>query len=125
MQPFLDSDAEPVSDPDPKSARSKLYYYMLQEAILPDLLGIQDGDEKYVVAKAVVNHGKEGLPPIYVVHGDADQLVGVEQADEVAQALESVGAVYEYDRLRGLDHLFDRDEAVELGEMYAFMKRYG
>ena len=124
MATFLDKDAETISDPDPKSERNKLYYYMLQEAILPEPLGLQDGDEKFVVAKSVMNHGKEGLPPIYIVYGDADRLVGVEQADEVAKALEDAGAVYEYDRVKGLGHLFDRYEAVQLEDMYAFMRKY-
>ena len=126
VAPFLDRSAAPESDPDASSERSKMYYYMLQEANLPELLGInrERDEERFVVAQAIRNHGREGLPPTYIVHGDADRLVGVEQSEEVAVALKHVGAVYKYDVVPGADHLFDRTEEVELKEMYAFLQRH-
>ena len=29
----------------------------------------------------------------------------------------------EYEKVEGADHLFDRDEKVEMGQMYAFVKK--
>jgi acetyl esterase/lipase len=124
MAPFLDENAPTVSDPDPASERSKMYYYMLQEAILPQLLHMEQGDKRYVVAGAIKEHGQKDLPPIYIVHGSQDRLVGVEQSDEVAETLKDIGVVYEYDIVKGADHLFDRDSSVHMSEMYDFMKRY-
>ena len=124
VAPYLDKFAEVSSGTTPDSDRNKMYYWMLQEAALPKLYGMQSDDGTHVVATAVRKHKKEGLPPVYIVHGDADRLVGVEQSDEVVEALKDVGAVYEYDRPAALDHLFDRDEKVGLEEMYSFMKIY-
>lgn len=122
VAPYLDKKAEASSGTDANSNRNKLYYWMLQEAALSDLYGMQNDDEKYVIAAAMRKHGKSGLPPIYIVHGDMDRLVGVEQSDEVARAMKEVGAVFQYERPDGLDHLFDRDEGVELEGMYSFMR---
>ena len=100
----------------------------MQEAILADLLGVTEPDVEFRLARAItergIAQGKKSLPPIYVVHGDADKFVGVEQADEVVTVLKDMGAAVEFERLPGLDHLFDKEEKVELEGMYAFMKKY-
>lgn len=125
---FLEPKADAMSANSPESPRNKMYYYMMQEAILADLLGVREPDVQFRIAKALaergIEKGVEGLPPIYIVHGDADKFVGVEQADEVVQVLKDMGAVVEYERLSGLDHLFDKEEKVNLDGMYAFLKKY-
>jgi dipeptidyl aminopeptidase/acylaminoacyl peptidase len=108
----------------PDSARGKMYYYMLQSANLASLLSVGKGDTDLRVARAIAARKGEKLPPVYVVHGDADGFVGVEQADEVVQAIKDVGGTVEYERLSGKDHLFDKEEGVEMAGMYAFMRRY-
>ena len=126
VAPFLNPKAEAMSGNPPDSPRSKMYYYMMQEAILAELLGVTEPDVKFRIAKAITERGRErlNLPPIYVVHGDADKFVGVEQADEVVEVLKDMSAVVEYERLPKLDHLFDKDERMDLEGMYAFMKKY-
>lgn len=108
----------------PDSARGKMYYYMLQSANLASLLDVKEGDGDFRIARAIAERNGGKLPPVYVVHGDADRFVGVEQADEVVEAIKEVGGTVEYERLSGKDHLFDKEEGVEMEEMYAFMMRY-
>ena len=87
VAPFLDETGEVTSDPDPNSERSKMYQYVLQEALLPKLIGVQEGDERYVVAQALKKYGRSDLPPTYIVHGDRDRWVDIEQPEEVVDAL--------------------------------------
>jgi acetyl esterase/lipase len=128
VAPFLNPKANVMSGNPPENPRNKMYYYMMQEAILADLLCVREPDVEFRIAKALtergIDRGVEVLPPIYVIHGDADKFVGVEQADEVVQVLKDMGAVVEYERLSGLDHLFDKEEKVDMDGMYAFMKKY-
>lgn len=96
----------------------------MQEACLADLLHVKKGDDTYIIPKKIKEMGISALPPTYVVHGDSDHFVGVEQADELVEALKGVGIEHEYERIPGLDHLFDKDEKYSLDEMYAFMKKH-
>jgi acetyl esterase/lipase len=123
---FLDPNAEAMSGNPPESARGKMYYFMLQSANLADLLSVKENDTDLRIAKAIKARGGEGkeLPPIYVVHGDADKFVGVEQSDEVVEAIRETGGKVMYERLEGKDHLFDKEEGVGMEGMYEFMGRY-
>lgn len=122
VAPYLDRSAETVADSDPASSRGKFYFYMMQEANLASLLSVEAGDDTYIIAKQLKKRGR--YLPCFIVHGDADRFVGVEQADEVVDALREIGADYEYERLQGLDHLFDVDEKVQMERMYAFMMKH-
>ena len=111
----------------PDSKRGKMYYWMLQTASLAELLSVTEADVEMRIARAVAARGVgQGgkLPPVYVVHGDRDRAVGVEQADEVVEVIRDVGGTVEYERVEGVDHLFDKREEVELEGMYRFMMRY-
>ncbi|KAI3397263.1 hypothetical protein diail_11062 [Diaporthe ilicicola] len=123
LAPFLDPKA-PVQTHTAreKDPRASFYFYMMQEAVLAQLLHIREGDDTFIVAPQIRKRG--GYLPTFVVHGDADKFVGVEQSDEVVDALREVGAVVEYERPKGLDHLFDFKEDVELEGYYAFLKKY-
>lgn len=99
----------------------------MQEAILADLLSVKTDEEqeKFIIARQLLKRGSSSFTtPCYIVHGDADKFVGVEQADEVADALKAIGAELEYERLEGLDHLFDVDDKVEMEKMYKFMQKH-
>ncbi|KAF2098479.1 alpha/beta-hydrolase [Rhizodiscina lignyota] len=122
VAPFLDKNAEVMADNDPSSPRQLIYSYMLQEAILPELWDVEKGDEKMTIRLAIMKKGS--MPPSYIVHGDADTRVGVEQADEVVQALKDIGAEVVYERLPGLDHSFDIEPKYTMDEMYAFMYKH-
>lgn len=124
VAPFLNTNAEVMSENEPESKRSKMYFWMMQEACLAELLHVKRGDNTFIIAEQIRKQGKTALPPTYVVHGDADHYVGVEQADEAVDAMKSVGIDHEYERPKGLDHLFDKDEKVTLDEMYGFMMKH-
>ena len=96
-----------------------MYQYMMQEANLASLLSVQEEDDTFRIARQLRKRGS--YLPCFIVHGDADRFVGIDQADEVAEALKAIGAEYEYERLAGIDHLFDMEESVQMEKMYAFM----
>lgn len=105
---FLDRNSEVVAENEENSARDLMYNYMLQEAILPQLWwDVKAGDEEMIVRLAIKKRGS--YRPTYVVHPDGDTIVGVDQADEVVEVLKEVGAEVVYERVEGLDHLFDED----------------
>ena len=122
VAPFLDRGATPVSFNVESSPRSNMYGYMLQEANLADLLSVSRTGSKFLVAEQIARRG--AYVPCYIVHGDADQFVGVEQADEVVEALRVIGSTYEYERIPGVDHSFDTDESVGLEGLYKFMMKH-
>lgn len=122
LEPYLDPKA-PVQigthDGDP---RQNFYYYMMQEANLAQLLHLKEGDDTFIIAPQIRKKGS--YLPTFIVHGDADKFVGVEQADEVVDVLKEIGADVEFERLGGLDHLFDHAEDVELDGYYAFLRKH-
>jgi acetyl esterase/lipase len=121
----LDKDAEAVSeDTHCSEGRRKLYFWMLQTASYADLVRVGANDQELIVTSQIRKMGKAALPATYIVHGDSDVLVDVGQSDEVADAMRDVGVINQYERLEGLDHLFDREDSVSMANMYAFMKRY-
>lgn len=128
VAPFLDRDAAVQScnaSVEADDPRNNMYGYMMQEAILAELLHVEPGDDTFVVAPQILKRGSAvGFPPTFIVHGDADRFVGVEQADEVVEALKKIGAVVEYERPKQVDHLFDMEEHVELEGYYAFLKKH-
>lgn len=86
------------------------------------LLHIEEGDDSFIVAPQI--RKRNSYPPTFIVHGDADKFVGVEQSDEVVDALRDVGAIVEYERPLGLDHIFDQNPDVELKSYYAFLNKH-
>ena len=122
VAPYIDRNAKVVADTDAASTRNKLYFYMMQEANLASLLSVKPGDDTYIIAEQLKKRGS--YIPCFIVHGDADRFVGVEQADEVVEALKEIGADYEYERMHGIDHVFDKDEKFQLEAMYAFMNKH-
>ncbi|QIW99497.1 hypothetical protein AMS68_005015 [Peltaster fructicola] len=129
LGPYLVKNAEAIANSAQKSSRSNFYYYMLDQANLAELLGFRTGksaysepkNDRWRIAKSIQSHG---LPPTYVVHGDVDRAVGIEQADEVVGVMVGLGLTVQYDRLQGADHLFDLDSGVGLDQMYKFMHKH-
>ncbi|KAL3492443.1 Alpha/Beta hydrolase protein [Aspergillus germanicus] len=127
MAPYLDPNA-PVttsSGRSPADPRGYMYNYMLRTATLAQLLGIPSNDASgaapYRISRNIQKHG---LPPAYIIHGDADSAVGVEQADEVVGAMVGCGLTVEYERVHGEDHLFDDKVEYENERLYGFVMRY-
>lgn len=118
---FLDPQGEVMVNCAADSKRGRMYNFMLQEANLATLLHIEPGDDTWRIPKNIAKHK---LPPTYIVHGDADGDVGIEQSDEVVGVMVGLGMEVVYERLRGLEHAFDNDEKYVMEEMYRFVKRY-
>jgi acetyl esterase/lipase len=53
-----------------------------------------------------VRHHLEGLPPLCVLHGNADELSPFSQSVELAEELERRGMPYEFYGYDGLSHYF-------------------
>ncbi|KAI7091732.1 hypothetical protein KC356_g443 [Hortaea werneckii] len=121
VKSFLDRNGEVVTSNEKNSDREQMYFYMMQEANLAELLRIKPGDDTYRIAKQIY---RRRLPPAYCIHGDADRAVGVEQCDEVVGIIYGLNMDVKYERLHGLDHLFDRDAAFELEGMYEYMMKH-
>lgn len=51
-----------------------------------------------------VTHVRSDAPPFLLMHGEADQLVPIEQSELLAAALERVGASADFRRIPGADH---------------------
>jgi acetyl esterase/lipase len=123
VEPYLDKNAEAAAENEDDSPRNMMYPYMLQEAILPKLWwDVKPDDDEMIVKNAIKKKGS--YKPTYVVHGDADVIVGMDQADEVVEALKEVNAEVVYERMPGLNHLFDADPKYKLEDMYAFMLKH-
>ncbi|KAK5464593.1 hypothetical protein LTS15_001155 [Exophiala xenobiotica] len=125
MAEFLNKDAEPVTSAAkaPGDARAHMYVYMLRAANLAELWGVPD-DKSAAPYRISRNIQKHSLPPAYVIHGDMDTAVGVEQADEVVGAMLGCGLTVEYERPHGKDHFLDNGDDYENQAMYAFMKKH-
>ena len=66
-----------------------------------------------------------GMPPFYVVHGDADALVPFGQSELLVAALRNIGADVVFRVVKGGGHgggVFDGDEMV--AEVRAFFDRH-
>lgn len=62
--------------------------------------------------------------PIWIFHGDADDLVSVEQSRNMASALEAIGAPYRYTEFPGVDHnAWDAAYATEGLATWLFAQR--
>jgi acetyl esterase/lipase len=126
MAPYLDINAAPTVNCGkvPDDPQSHMYVYMLRTASLAQLWGI-GGDESatapYRVSRRIHKHR---LPPTYILHGDADTAVGVEQSDEVAGAIMGCGLTVEYERPHGEDHFLDNGDDYQNKPLYDFMMRY-
>ncbi|KAJ5693388.1 hypothetical protein N7462_002811 [Penicillium macrosclerotiorum] len=126
MAPYLDTQAAVVASSGklPDDPRSNIYVYMLRAANLAELWGISGNENAaapYRISRRIHDYG---LPPAYILHGDADSAVGVEQSDEVAGAMMGCGLTVQYERPHGEDHFLDNEDGYENKALYEFMLRY-
>ena len=122
----LDLNAPPVVNggQTPEDPRTNIYVYMLRTATLAQLWGVADSAEAVAPYRISRRIHEFGLPPTYLLHGDADTAVGVEQGDEVAGALLGCGGVLEYERPHGEDHFLDNGDDYQNDRLYEFVMRY-
>ncbi|KAF9074724.1 Alpha/Beta hydrolase protein [Rhodocollybia butyracea] len=116
------------------SPRSTFYDYMVQEALLENLLlsGTNVPPTAFSVARFLEALPQENklspVPPTYIVHGDNDRVVPVSQSRVVVDNLEKLREIgvnvdYEYEEFPGLDHSFDETPECKMEMMYIFIER--
>lgn len=59
-----------------------------------------------VAAASPIRQIPDGMPPVFIAHGDADQTVPVEQSRLLAAALDEAGVSHEYVEIAGAPHGF-------------------
>jgi acetyl esterase/lipase len=147
----LDPKAAELAFTPPGGKRNDFYYYMVQEALLEELLLSGTGlkGEDVAIARGV-REGEVSMPPMLIVHGtwaactlhvpephsslelinsllptscSADSKVPFSQAEAVVSALRSRNLPVEFIVEEGKDHSYDEDPDEEMPEMYEFIKR--
>lgn len=125
---FLDRKAPVVANcvPDPKEdARMHMYVRMLADANLAELWGVPknagEDTERWRLSHQI---RARGMPPTYMLHGDGDTCVGVEQADEMVGALMGCGVDVVYERPCGSDHFLDIAENYQNDSFFKFMLKH-
>lgn len=69
---------------------------------------------------AALAAGIKGLP-IWLFHGDADQVIPVEQSRKLASALKSAGAKVRYTEYQGVDHNGAAPKALAEPELFSWL----
>ncbi|PWY97621.1 alpha/beta-hydrolase [Testicularia cyperi] len=118
---YRDSRTPVVSNTSTIAQRNRFYVHAQQDALFPSLLfsdeqRAQGWLQKTDVARFVRDSSSEQrkcFPPVYMIHGDMDTAVDVDQARIVNQALKEVGASVVYDEVPGKEHLWDQHEPDE------------
>lgn len=124
MATFIDPNSEKTSWSEATGKRSMFYHYMVQEALLTQLLleGTSIDPIVYSIAQNVCAGTTVALPPTYIITGNKDTRVPHKQSLDVVAAYKSVGSSIEYHELEGLDHRFDDDDQEQMESMYRFIK---
>lgn len=82
--------------------RVNLYTYMIQEANLAELLFVNAPPgtkvEDYVIHR---NINDSWVTPTWILHGDIDDKVGIEQARSVVKAFKAAGKELNYIEIKG------------------------
>ncbi|KXN81615.1 hypothetical protein AN958_04109 [Leucoagaricus sp. SymC.cos] len=115
MATFVDSNSEKPSWAEATGKRSMFYHYIVQEAILVQLLLEGTGIDpiSYSIVQNVRGSKVKALPPTYVIMGIKDTKMPYQQSLDVVAAYKSVGSSVEYHEIDGVDHCFD-DAELEL-----------
>jgi len=98
--------------------RWHIYDYMLQEAILKDLLFANSPPNTDVHDYIPALHLSPSYPPTYIVHGDIDDKSGFEQSISFVEASKLTGVEVILERRQGVNHLFDYLEGADLSKMF-------
>lgn len=89
--------------------RPREQHFMIAWGFLEQFMGVPyDGHEATYQAASPLWQLQSGLPPFYVVHGEADDVVPVQQSDTFVAALRRLEVRVEYLRIPGEDHSFSR-----------------
>ena len=102
-----------------------MYAYMVQTAILNDLLYGKDQDrsQNYVIPNIISK--ATYTPPIYIIHGTADTAVPIDQSFQVIEALKTKRFKHQFEIATDKDHLWDEyDENEDMNGIYDFINQH-
>ncbi|BGP19105.1 hypothetical protein JCM10213_008048 [Rhodosporidiobolus nylandii] len=125
MKEYLDPNAQKTAFTTPGSTRHDFYNFMVQEGILANLLldGTGIPPSAFSIAPSIASGAADPVPPVYIVHGSIDDKVPPSQSFDVVKALKEKGVEYDFEWIEGADHLYDKEESVEMERMYSFIGR--
>lgn len=129
LQPFLDQSAQVQSFSLPQSPRNGLYNYMLKSANLAQLLRLSESQNgrasEFIVASEIREKQERHLMcPVYIVHGNADTAVGIEQSYDVRQALQEIDSEVVFEEVEGEEHGYDKQPEITMDSMYEFFAKH-
>lgn len=118
---FRDPSAPVTANSAAVEQRNKFYMHAQQEALFPSLLFSQQQRQQgwlhrtdvMAFIKASSEQMRKAFPPVYIVHGEKDTAVDVDQARQLERALREAGTEVVYDEVEGRDHLWDQLEPEE------------
>ncbi|CZT18615.1 uncharacterized protein RCC_04459 [Ramularia collo-cygni] len=120
---YLDPNAAQVANNPKDDARGNMYVRMMHDANLAKLWHVPEGPEANAWRLSRQIYAKRSCPA-YILHGDADSAVGVEQADEVVGAMLGCGVEVVYERTHGEDHFLDTGAEYGNEALYAFLLKH-
>lgn len=95
---FIDPSAKVVSDSKATPYRNLLYFWAQEKALFPSLLYDEQSTKDGLIKKTSISHfvkenkEKESQwKPFFIIHGDIDKAVDVQQAKDVVQSFKEVG----------------------------------
>lgn len=99
--------------------RPREQHYAIAWGFLEQFMGVPyDGNEALYQAASPLWQLSGELPPFFVVHGDADDVVPVQQSDVFVASLQKLGVRVEYLRIPGEDHGFARGSFPKIARGY-------
>lgn len=110
---FLDPTSKVVTNSSTTPYRNLLYFWAQEKALFPELVYSKEQRDKGLMKTTSVtgfienNKGKkDSWAPIFMIHGDKDMAVDVEQAREVEKSLKGIGFnELIYEERKGTDQL--------------------
>lgn len=69
----------------------------------------KEEEEKQAFGESIspIYHAHQGMPSIYIIHGDADRLVPIQQAETFLDRVKELGGVGQLDARPGMGHGWD------------------
>ncbi|CAO1628861.1 unnamed protein product [Parajaminaea phylloscopi] len=125
--PFKDPNGPVTSNTADQPLRNKLYMHAQQEALFPSLLfssaqrsegWLQRTDVVRFIRSAGEREESRTWAPVYMVHGELDKAVAIDQARQVDHALRDTGHSVLLEERADKDHLWDLLEPAENFEGY-------
>ncbi|PWN49192.1 alpha/beta-hydrolase [Violaceomyces palustris] len=134
LSTYLDPGSRVISQTEKESKRNLLYTLSQRDGLFPSLLfpgeeaeGSRKEHMKQTSVPAFIqsNAERKDWPPVYIIHGDADTAVDVDQARMLAKSLKKVGAELTYEEVEGKNHIWDLfDPEEELEGFYRFVQSH-